>query len=441
MSDSPVLRVGTLLAAAALALAAVAVLVAAVVVALAVWFCHRHPYGAAALAASLTLAATAGVPAVAALWVATVTCLLVLRARRRAAFDRFVLRHWRRTVVYGWRWRRVMRTCDLARPRRHDRLDRLDAPRLGNVWSSRWADTVSVHPLDGQDAAAFAARDGELARAFGALSCQATDDAAGVVRLEMRRGDPLGGRVPLPPIPVRPDPTALPLGVREDGTSWTVSLDDGHILVVGAPGAGTQSVLWSLLRAVAVPVRDGTIEVCAVDGTGGVGLGAGAAMLTELAVAPYEAMALVRRVIAGPGHRHPSTAGRVRPCPVVLVLHDLARWGPTIERPVHDRLVAALDLVLAYGRSLSVVVVATAPAVDAGIADRFPQRITFGEATVRPDPPDVGTASVGGGPATRVRVHRIDDPEMSATAAAFPAPSRVEHAPRDGSVLPLGADA
>lgn len=438
MSDSPILRVGTLLTAAALALAAVAVLVAAVIVALAVWFCHRHPYGAAALAASLTLAATAGVPAAAALWVVALTGVLVLRANSRAAFDRFVLRHWRRTVVYGWRWRRAMRTCDLARPRRPGRLD---APRLGTVWSSRWADMVSVHPLDGQDAAAFAARDDELARAFGALSCQAADDAAGVVRLEMRRGDPLGGHVPLPAIPVRPDPTALPLGLREDGTSWTVSLDDGHLLVVGAPGAGTQSVLWSLLRAVAVPVRDGTIEVWAVDGTGGVGLGAGAAMFTEMAVDPYEAMVLVQQVIARPGHRRPSAAGRVRPSPLVLVLHDLGRWGPTIERPVHDRLVAALDLVLAYGRSLSVVVVATAPAVDAGIADRFAQRITFGEATVRPDRPDVGTASVSGGPATRVRVHRIDDPEMSATAAAFPAPSRVEHAPRDGSVLSLGAEA
>jgi hypothetical protein len=131
----------------------------------------------------------------------------------------------------------------------------------------------------------------------------------------------------------------------------------------------------------------------------------------------------------------------VRPQLVLLVLHDLARWGPTIERPIHDRLVAALDLVLDYGPSLGVVVVATVPTVGSRTAARFPQRITLGEATMRPDPPEVGTASVGGGPATRIRVHRVDDPEMSATAAAFPARSRVEDAPADGAVLSLPADA
>jgi hypothetical protein len=88
-----------------------------------------------------------------------------------------------------------------------------------------------------------------------------------------------------------------------------------------------------------------------------------------------------------------------------------------------------------------VVVVATAPTVGNRTAARFPQRITLGEATMRPDPPEVGTASVGGGPATRIRVHRVDDPEMSATAAAFPARSRVQDVPADGAVLSLPADA
>jgi S-DNA-T family DNA segregation ATPase FtsK/SpoIIIE len=431
MSDSPVLRVGAIVTAAVLALAVVAALSVALAVVVTVWFCHRHPYVAVAVALSLTVAVTAGVPATAGLWVLAVTGALVLRTHRRAAFDRFVLRHWQRTAVYGWRWRRTMRNCDLTR---RGRCGLHHTPHLGTVWSSRWTDTLTVHPLDGQDAAAFAARAHDLARAFGALSCHAHDDPTGVVRLEVRRGDPLRGPVQLPVIPARPDPTALPLGVREDGAPWTVSLDDGHILVVGAPGAGTRSVIWSLLRAVAVPVRVGTIEVWAVDGSGGVGLGVGAAMFTEVATDPQEAMTVVRQVIAGRGRRHEEAARSVRP-PLLLVLHDLARWGPTIERPVHDRLVAALDLVLDYGPSLGVVVVATASTVDPHTAARFRQQITLGEATMRPDPPHVGSASVGGGPATRIRVHRVDDPEMSATAAAFPARSRVEDAPADGAVL------
>jgi S-DNA-T family DNA segregation ATPase FtsK/SpoIIIE len=436
MSDSPVLRVAALVTAAALALAIVAALAAAVVVTAVVvavvWFCHRHPRIAGAVVLSLTVAATGGIPAVAALWVLSVTGVLLLRAHRRAAFDRFVLRHWRRTAVYGWRWRWAMRTCDLARPARHGRHR---TPRLGTVWSSRWTDALTVHPLDGQNAAAFRAHADDLARAFGAVSCHAHDDPAGVVRLEVRRRDPLRSPASLPAIPARPDRAALPLGVREDGAPWTVSLDDGHILVIGAPGAGTRSVIWSLLRAVAAPVREGTIEVWAVDGSGGVGLGAGAAMFTEIAVDPNEAMTLVGHVFAGRSRRQGESAISVHPPPVLLVLHDLARWGPTIEQPVHDRLVAALDLVLDYGPSLGVVVVATAPSVDTTTAARFPQRITLGDATMRPDPPEVGTASVGGGPATRIRVHRVDEPEMSATAAAFPARSRVEDAPADDGVV------
>jgi DNA segregation ATPase FtsK/SpoIIIE, S-DNA-T family len=431
MSDSPVLRVGALVTAAALALAVVAALAAALALAVTVWFCHRHPYAAGALALSLSAAMTTGIPATAALWLLAITAVLVLRSRHRAAFDRFVLRHWRRTTVYGWRWRRAMRTCDLARPGRGGLHH---TPHLGTLWSSRWTDTLTVHPLDGQDAAAFTARADELARAFGALSCHAHGDPTGVVRLEVRRADPLLGPVPLPAIPDRPHRTALPLGVREDGAPWTVSLDDGHILVVGAPGAGTRSVIWSLLRAVAVPVREGKIEVWAVDGSGGVGLGVGAAMFTEVAIDPDETMALVRHLAAGHGRRHEEQARSVPSPLVLLVLHDLARWGPTIERPLHDRLVAALDLVLDYGPSLGVVVVATAPTVGTRTAARFAQRITLGAATVRPDPPEVGTASVGRGPATRVRVHRVDDPEMSATAAAFPARSRVEDASADGPV-------
>jgi len=248
--------------------------------------------------------------------------------------------------VYGWRWRRAMRTCDLSRPAR---LGVHDTPHLGTVWSSRWTDTLSVHPLDGQDATAFTARAERLARAFGALSCDAHDDPTGVVRLEVRRGDPLGG-----PVQLRRYRRA-PTGPR------------------------------------------------------------------------------CRSACARTAHRG------------LLVLHDLARWGPTIERPVHDRLVAALDLILDYGPSLGVVVVvvvvATAPTVGNRTAARFAQRITLGEATMRPDPPEVGTASVSGGPAIRIRVHRVDDPEMSATAAAFPARSRVEDAPADGAVLSLPADA
>jgi S-DNA-T family DNA segregation ATPase FtsK/SpoIIIE len=436
MSDSRALRGVLLLVAALVMLVAMVAIAAGVVLAAVVWLCLRHP-GAAAVAV-LTIAAVwmGGLPAATALWVLIVTGLLYMRAQRREAFDRYVLGHWRRAILYTWRWRRVMRACDLARP---GRLGRHQAPRLGSVSSSRWADMLSVHPLQGQGVAAFAARAGILARSFGALSCHVDVDATGVVRLEVRRGDPLRGPVAVPPVAIRPDPAALPLGRREDGVPWTVSLHDGHILVVGRPGS-TRSVVWALLRGLAAPVREGTVEVWAVDGSGGIGLAAGAPMFAGVAVDPDRASALLQRLTASPtgpaGTAHPAghgcrgPTGPARPSMSLLLLHDLGRWAPTIERRTHERLVAALDLALDYGTALGLVVVATAPEGPGEVASRFPQRIVLGSpaGVERPDPPEVGTASIGG-IAGRVRVHRIDEQEMAAVAAAFPARSRVGDGP------------
>jgi S-DNA-T family DNA segregation ATPase FtsK/SpoIIIE len=420
-----------LVVAALLTLVAVAAAAAGLVVAAILWLCVRHP-GAATLAA-LTLAAagTGGLPAAAALWVLTVAGLLLLRAHRRQAFDRHVLRHWRRTVVYAWRWRRVMRACDLARP--EGRLGRHRAPRLGSVRSTRWMDVLSIRPLDGQGADSFAARGRDLAESFGALACHAHDDATGVVRLEVRRGDPLQGLCAVPPVARRPDPTALPLGRREDGDPWTLSLRDGHVLVVGAP-VTARSVVWALLRALAAPVGEGAVEVWALDGSGGIGLAPGAPMFAGTAVDPHGATALVGRLTAGPHRRRPAS-GQTRPPLALLVAHDLGRWSSTTERRTLEALAGALDLAIDYGAAVGLVVVATAPAVTGDLAVRFPQRITLGSQAAgdRRTPADVGTAAVGGA-VTRVRVHRIDDHEMSAIAAAFPARSRVGDVSTDGAL-------
>jgi S-DNA-T family DNA segregation ATPase FtsK/SpoIIIE len=420
-----------LVVAALLALVAVAVAVAGVVVAALVWSCVRHPGLAAVVALSMAAAGTGGLPAAATLWVLVVTGLCFLRAHRREAFDRHVLRHWRRTVVYGWRWRRVMRACDLAGPGRPFGWHR--APRLGSVRSTRWTDVLSVHPLDGQGAGTFAARARGLAESFGALACDAYDDPTGVVRLDVRRGDPLRSPLAVPPVPHRPDPAALPLGRREDGDPWTVSLRDGHVLVVGAPGTA-RSVVWALLRALAAPVREGAVEVWALDGSGGIGLAAGAPMFAGMAIDPDAATALVGRLTACTHQRRPA-GGWARPPLSLLVLHDLGRWSSTTERRTLEGLAGALDLALDYGAAFGLVVVATVAADTGDLAVRFPQRITLGPQAAgdRATPADVGTAAVGGA-VSRIRVHNIDDDEMSAIAAAFPARSRVGEVATDGAL-------
>ena len=99
----------------------------------------------------------------------------------------------------------------------------------------------------------------------------------------------------------------------------------------------------------------------------------------------------------------------------------MGRWSSTTERRTLEGLAGALDLALDYGAAFGLVVVATVPADTGDLAVRFPQRITLGPQAAgdRATPADVGTAAVGGA-ASRIRVHSIDDDEMSAIAAAFP---------------------
>lgn len=170
----------------ALAAVVAAVLVAAAAV-LVVWLSLRHPFCVSAIGLSAAVLVAGGPLALVALWCLVAMSALVWRRRSPASFDRRVLRRWRRTFVYGWRWRRAMMACDL------DRVGRLGrrVPRLGAVWSDRWTDTVSVHPLPGQSFAWFAARSEELAWMLGARRCIVRPDA-GVIRLELHRSDARG---------------------------------------------------------------------------------------------------------------------------------------------------------------------------------------------------------------------------------------------------------
>jgi S-DNA-T family DNA segregation ATPase FtsK/SpoIIIE len=270
------------------------------------------------------------------------------------------------------------------------------------------------------------------------LRCSVRPDAAGVVSVELRRGDPLARPLPARPIPTQVDLAALCLGVREDGAPWTLSLDDGHLLVVGGAGSGTGSVVWSLARAMAVPVRDGSVELWGVDGTGGLGLGAGEPMFTRLALGgPAEGAALFDAVLAVLHQRvglrrTTGVAGPVDAGPlVVLVLHELVRWGPALDDAQRQRLVAALELLLAYGEAAGIVVVATTPLEDAELAAQFSQKVVLRPTGMsRLDPPGVGLASSGTAAPVRVRAPSLDDDEITAMAAAYTAPVRTVRARR-----------
>ena len=212
---------------AALVVGALTVGVIAAVLGLVLWLLVRHPFCLAAAGVTIAAGWAGGAPAVVLLLAALAGATLIWRSAWRVGFDRRVLWRWRRTFVYGRRWRRALAACDLDGVERGGSGLRL-MPRLGSVRSSGLDDIVSVRPLDDQDARCFAARADDLARALGAASCSVRPDITGAVHLHLRRrpwlsrrtvaaegggeGDgevgglaiPGGGRRALPGPPARP---------------------------------------------------------------------------------------------------------------------------------------------------------------------------------------------------------------------------------------------
>jgi hypothetical protein len=190
---------------AVLAIATAVVVAAAIAVAM-VRLLGRHPFCLAAAGATALAMAIGGYAAVIGGWTTVAVGAGAWRRRGVEQFDRRVLGRWRRTFVYGWRWRWAMRSCDL------DRIEgwRRRVPRLGAVRSSGKTDLVGVHLLAPQLPTHFMTRSARLAAAFGAQTCRVLDDGAGVVTLELRRETPL-----------LPRPTAIPVEFRQKGSRWT----------------------------------------------------------------------------------------------------------------------------------------------------------------------------------------------------------------------------
>lgn len=427
------LAVGVVVAAAT----AGAVMIVALV-ALAVWLAARHPFVAALLGGSALAVAGAGLPGAVALWGGLIAGALAWRWHDHDGFDRAVLRRWRR-AVYGRRWRRTMVAVGLDGPGEWRR----PVPRLGDVRSTRWTDTVRMHLLADQTAEMVAARAPWIAQGLGVPTCTVRDDGAGSVTLELRRGDPLSR--PLPPlaVPARPDLDSLVVGVHEDSRPWSLRLARGHLLVTGAPGTGDgtgrESVVWSVVRALAARVGDGSVELWGVDGSLAGDLGVGRPLFTRFAAgAPGPGLRLIEDAAALVVARRPGPGRDDRP--VVLVLEEITGWGDALDAATRGRLDRAMELILTRGAAAKVIVVATmrTPPATAGAWFRH---------VVRVGPDGVARAAEGRGNPHRVRAASLSDDDVATLAAryrplhraprppepAVPAPTRIRDAQVDDS--------
>jgi S-DNA-T family DNA segregation ATPase FtsK/SpoIIIE len=352
-------------------------------------FLARHPLGVLAVLGLFEAWRLVGWPGPVALALTAAVVLVVWRLRWPASFTRWVHRpavsRWRRWQ-YARHWDGVMTVARLA-VAHHGRVL---VPVLGKVVSTGCTDLVTVRLVSGQCPADYAARTDNLAHGFGAHLCRVRTARPGRITLELVRRDALATVIPAFPTPPAAHLRALPVGRREDGTTWLVRLHGTHLLIAGSTGAGKGSILWGLVRALLGHLQAGLVKVLAADpklmelaygrpiferyGRYESDPHAIAAMLED-AVRDMQARAAV---LAGKQRDHTPTSGY----PFVVVLVDevafLTAYHP--DKQLRERVKAALATLTTQGRAVGYCVVAALqdPRKEVmSIRNLFPDRVAM----------------------------------------------------------------
>jgi S-DNA-T family DNA segregation ATPase FtsK/SpoIIIE len=291
-----------------------------------------------------------------------------------------------RRLTLRARWVHAMTTVGLG-----VRLDgQLTVPRLATVTTMRGRERVTVVLVAGQLVDDLAAVTDRIAEALSAHHVTVAAGARfGEAVLTLWQTDPLATVVPALPVPQVLDPTGLPVGLRDDGERFLLSLSGTHILVAGSTGAGKGSVVWATLSALAVGIRDGLVDVWAIDPKGGMELGAGAGMFRRFAYRnPADAADLLDDaavLVRARASRMKGTARIHTPTPaqplVVIVIDELAALTAyLVDKTAKERIRTALGVVLTQGRAVGVHVIAAlqdARKEVLGYRNLFPTRIAL----------------------------------------------------------------
>jgi S-DNA-T family DNA segregation ATPase FtsK/SpoIIIE len=367
---------------------------------------------------------------------------------------------WRMWTCWAWRWPGLARRHRLEvqlRPRHGEDTPAVETSKLVKVQSTRCLDRLLVTIPAGLSRADFEHAAASMAHATKAIECRIRADRPGRVWVELLRKDPLLKPIPAMPIPATVDLRAVPLGLREDGTVWTVGVLGDHVLGVGATGSGKAALLQGMTCGLAPAIADGLVEPWGFDPKGGMELAVGRPLYARLFDGDAESMddgleecaAFVREraaQLAGTTRCHePSAAMPLR----LIVIDELAAITSFCDRRTAARVEKALGLILTMGRAVGVSVVAFLqdPGKDV-IAYRnlFPTRIALrlGEAIevdmvlkegardrgaladqIPMSLPGVGYVREDGNPdPIRVRAAYCTDDDIRATAAAYAYGSR-----------------
>lgn len=173
---------------------------------------------------------------------------------------------------------------------------------------------------------------------------------------------------------VLPNLGALPVARTLDGSTARLPLAGGHTLIVGETGSGKGSVIWSIVRSLAPGIRDGQVQMWAVDPKGGIELTPGAGLFHrfQVGVSGDEQAALVAlledlitTMKARMGRMR--TAGQrlhkiTRREPLIVLIFDefLMLQNGMTDAALKKRANGALIELLSQGRAAGIVVVGAA---------------------------------------------------------------------------------
>lgn len=311
-------------------------------------------------------------------------------------FRRFVSRplvSWvRGTFVYRPRWRSVAlrhglvaRSFQESSERRAD----LEIAKLVRVRSSHGVDRLLIGLPVGMAPADLQKVCDGVAHAFRARECRVTSAKPGSAWLEVHHRDVLEPVVPPIARKELADLSGIPIGACEDGDAWRLRLSGTHVLIAGATGSGKGSVLWSLLHGLGSDIRQGRVQVWAMDPKGGMELRPGQGLFCRFEDSSAEAMcSAVEDLVGLKDRRAKALAGRglrshtasVDEPHVVLIIDELATLTAMADRAVTNRFERALGLLLTQGRACGITVVAAVqdPGKDVvGWRDLFPTRVAM----------------------------------------------------------------
>lgn len=271
----------------------------------------------------------------------------------------------RRHCVYGLRWKRVMRGCGLAQ--REKGSDRF--PQLKRVETASIGDRLLVKLLPGQAPADLAKSSEGIRHAYRSAACQVREGPRpGQAWVVLRRGDPLAETIPVPSTVEAPDLEHVQVGRTEDGEPWTLSVRGAsHLLLAGASGSGKSGVLWALLRGLGPAIRDGLVEIWAIDPKGGMELGPGKPLYKRFEKRDPQRMAKIledavefknaredRLEAAGIRKFEPTCKDPV----LIVIVDEIAALSAYIgDKDAQKRIELSLGILLSQGRGPGVIVI------------------------------------------------------------------------------------